>query len=50
MAGNLTDNGSDNFSWSSDDEVEKEKEVFDTGSSLTTLPSFNGTAEIIVGK
>ncbi|XP_021766180.1 DNA (cytosine-5)-methyltransferase DRM2-like [Chenopodium quinoa] len=45
MTGNITDNESENFSWSSDDDVEKEKEVFDTGSSLTTLSAFNGTAE-----
>lgn len=47
MSGNLSDNESENFSWSSDDELEKEKEVFDTAASLTTLNggSFSGTAE-----
>ncbi|KAL2901585.1 hypothetical protein RDABS01_026667, partial [Bienertia sinuspersici] len=47
QTGNLSDNGSENISWSSDDELEKEKDVFDSGSSLTALNGgpFTGASE-----
>ncbi|XP_057524243.1 DNA (cytosine-5)-methyltransferase DRM2-like isoform X2 [Amaranthus tricolor] len=47
MTGNISDNDSESFSWSSDDELETEKKLFDPGTSLTTLNGgvFTGSTE-----
>ncbi|XP_057521723.1 DNA (cytosine-5)-methyltransferase DRM2-like [Amaranthus tricolor] len=47
MTGNISDNDSVNYSWTSDEELEIEKKVFDSGTSLTTLNGglLTGTAE-----
>ncbi|CAO2820595.1 unnamed protein product [Amaranthus hypochondriacus] len=47
MTGNISDNDSESFSWSSDDELETEKKIFDSGTSLTTLNGgvFTGSTE-----
>ena len=48
QTGNISDNDSVNYSWTSDEELEIEKKVFDSGTSLTTLNGglLTGTAEV----